>query len=140
MPNPYISYKQQAVSTMTPIEIVVKIYDECERQLNRAVYFINVKDIEKAHAALDKSGELINALRSVLDMSVGEISENLDALYEYFFRRIVHADMRKDADAILKILPLIGELKDAFVQISKLPKHAVGVGMGSVSASAAAVG
>ena len=120
--NAYGTYKQQAVSTMTPVELVVKLYDECERQLNRAVHFIDVKDYSGAHTALDKSGEIVNALRSVLDMSIGKISENLDSLYDFFFKQIVEADMKKDKVIISQLLPQIGELKDAFVQISKLPK------------------
>ena len=126
MPNPYATYKQQAVSTMTPLEIIIKLYDECERQLNRAVNFINQKDYAGAHFALDRSGQLINALRSALDMSVGEISTNLDALYDFFYKQIVFADTKKDIKVISDILPQIGELKDAFVQISKLPKTTSG--------------
>jgi len=122
MPDPYTSYKRQAVSTMTPIELVVKIYDECERQLNRSIRFIEEKDYAKAHNALDKSGQLINSLRSVLDMSVSDISGNLDSLYEYFFKQIMLADAKKDVNMIKELLPQIGELKDAFTQISRLPK------------------
>ena len=122
MANPYATYKQQAVSTMTPVEIVIKLYDECERQLNRAVHFIDTKDYAGAHNALDRSGEIVNALRSVLNMNVGEISNNLDLLYDFFFKQIVQADMKKDKEIINQILPQIAELKDAFVQISKLPK------------------
>jgi len=122
MQNPYAAYKKQAITTMTPVELVVKIYDECERQLNRAIHFIENKDYEGAHLALDKSGQLINALRSVLDMDIREISGNLDSLYEYFFVQILLADNRKDIGIVKMILPQISELKDAFVQVSKLPK------------------
>jgi len=122
MSNPYANYKQQAISTMTPAELVVKVYDECERQLHRSVNFINMKDYAEAHGALDKSASLINGLRSVLDMSVGEISGNLDSLYDFFYKEIVIADMKKDKEAILRLLPQIGELKDAFAQISAMPK------------------
>jgi len=120
--NPYVTYKSQAIKTMTPVELVIKIYDECERQLNRSIHFIETKDFEEAHFALDKTGQLINALRSVLDMEVREISSNLDSLYEYFFVQILLADNRKDIGIIKMILPQISELKDAFVQVSKLPK------------------
>ncbi|MCL2634427.1 MAG: flagellar export chaperone FliS [Oscillospiraceae bacterium] len=124
--NPYASYKQQSVMTMTPVEIIVKLYDECEMNLHRAVHFIDVKDYANAHNALDKSGEIVNALRSALDMSVGEISENLDSLYDFFFKQIVHADMKKDKEIITQLIPQISELKSAFVQISKLPKGSSG--------------
>jgi len=128
MYNPYVSYKKQSVATMTPVELVIKIYDECEKQLNRAIRFIEDKDFESAHNSLDKSGQLINALRSVLDMNVSDISGNLDSLYEYFFVKIMLADNRKDIKIINEILPQINELRDAFTQISRLPKEGVSVG------------
>jgi flagellar protein FliS len=121
--NPYMTYKKQSVSTMTPIEIVVKGYGECEKHLNRAIHFIQTKDYVQAHNALDQAGELISAFRTALDMSAGEISENLDALYDFFFNQIIQADMKKDIKIIQDILPQISELKDAFVQISSLPKR-----------------
>jgi flagellar protein FliS len=120
--NPYSTYKKQSVNTMTPIEVIIKLYDECERQLNRSIHFINNKQYDEAHKSLDMSVELINALRSVLDMSVGEISENLDSLYEFFARQLIIADTKKDIAIIEDIIPQICELKDAFVQISKLPR------------------
>ncbi|MCL1866556.1 MAG: flagellar export chaperone FliS [Oscillospiraceae bacterium] len=120
--NPYSAYKRQSVSTMTNIEIVVKGYDECERQLNRAVSFIKSKEYVEAHNSLDKAAELITAFQTCLDMSVGEVSENLNSLYSYFFKQIIKADMKKDVAIIEELLPLISDLKDAFVQISLLPK------------------
>jgi len=120
--NPYATYKKQSVETMTPIEMVVKGYDECERQLNRAICFIENKDFYEAHVALDKASELVNAFRASLDMSAGEMSNNLDSLYEYFYRQIIAADTKKDVAIIEDVLPQIGELKDAFVQISVMPR------------------
>ncbi|MCL2754647.1 MAG: flagellar export chaperone FliS [Oscillospiraceae bacterium] len=121
------TYKKQSVNTMTPIEIIVKVYDECERQLHRAVQFIADKNNAKAHDALDRAGGLINGLRDVLDMEAGgEISTNLDALYGFFFKQIITADTKKDAEIIKQLIPQICELKDAFTQISKMPKENVG--------------
>ena len=33
MVNPYSAYKKSSVSTMTPVEVVIKLYAEIERQL-----------------------------------------------------------------------------------------------------------
>lgn len=120
--NPYSAYKRQAVTTMTPIEIVVKLYSETERELNRAIMFIDKKDFESANKALTKSGDLINALRSVLDVRL-PIGQNLDALYSYFEKQIVTANMKKDKQTIESLLPMIAELKDAFTQISNMSKE-----------------
>ncbi|MCL2071820.1 MAG: flagellar export chaperone FliS [Oscillospiraceae bacterium] len=133
--NPYATYKKQSLTTMTPIEVVVKLYDESEKQLHRAIHFIESKDYSGSHDALDRAAELINALRSVLNMDVGEMSQNLDSLYEFFYRQIIQADMKKDVKIIEELLPQISELKDAFVQISKLPREGV-VTRGSILSGA----
>jgi flagellar protein FliS len=121
--NPYATYKQQSVSTMTNVEIVIKGYDECVKLLNRAVQYIEAKELVQAHNSLDKASELVLAFRTSLDMSAGgEISKNLDSLYEYYFNQIITADMKKDVSIIHAILPDLMELRDAFVQISAMPK------------------
>lgn len=120
--NPYSAYKKQAVTTMTPMEIVLKLYSETERELNRAIMFIEEKSFENANKSLTKSGDLINALRSVLDMKL-PIGQNLDSLYSFFERQIVAANVKKDKEIIESILPMIGELKDAFAQIAAMSKE-----------------
>ena len=120
--NPYAAYKKQSVTTMTPIEIVVKLYSETERELNRAVMFIDQKDYESTNKTLTKSGDLINALRSVLDVKL-PIGQNLDALYSFFEKQIVTANMKKDREIVQSLLPMIGELKDAFTQVAGMYKE-----------------
>jgi flagellar protein FliS len=108
---------------MTPIEVIVKIYDECVVQLHRAVKFIEDKNFSEAHNSLYASGELVNALREVLDKEAGgEIATNLDALYAFFYRQITQADTKKDVELIKQIIPQITELQDAFTQLSKMPR------------------
>lgn len=122
--NPYSAYKKQSVTTMTPMEIVVKLYSETERQLNRAVMFIEQKKIEDANNALNKSLDLVGALRSVLDLNL-PIGQNLEALYAYFEKQIIAANMKKDSEIVKELLPMVAELKDAFTQVSAMSKEEI---------------
>lgn len=124
MNNVYSAYKKQSVTTMTPMEIVIKLYSETERQLNRAIYFIDEKDYENTNKSLSKAQDLIDALRSVLDISL-PIGKDLDSLYDFFVRQIITANMKKDKAIIESLLPMIGELKDAFVQVNAMPKSEI---------------
>ena len=120
MSNPYSAYKKQSVSTMTPVEVVIKLYSETERQLES-------KDIKKAHEALMKAQELIGALRGSLDKDV-PISKNLDQLYDFFQRSAANANLNKDAEhaeELKKIIPMIADLRDAFTQISQMTKEEI---------------
>lgn len=123
MLNAYSAYKKQSLTTLTPMEIVVKLYDEAERQMNRAIYYIGEKNYESSNNCLKKTQDIVNALRSVLDMDI-PISKNLDSLYEFFNRQLIEANIKKDVEIIKELLPMFADLKDAFSQIANAPKAA----------------
>ena len=105
MSNPYSAYKKQSVSTMTPVEVVIKLYSETERQLAIGISAIESKDIKKAHEALMK-----------------------DQLYDFFQRSAANANLNKDAEhaeELKKIIPMIADLRDAFTQISQMTKEEI---------------
>lgn len=127
MSNPYSAYKKQSVTTMTPVEVVIKLYSESERQLAIGVSAIGEKDIIKAHNAFIKAQELLGALRGSLDMDV-PVSKNLDQLYAFFQKTAETANMKKDeksAEEVRKVIPMISELRDAFTQISQMTKEEI---------------
>lgn len=126
MVNPYSAYKKQSVTTMTPVEIIIKLYSEIERQLAIGVDAVEgaKKDIKRANDAFLKAQDCIDALREALDMSI-PIANNLEQLYVFFYNEIVKANVHKDCTEIKKIIPMIGELRDAFTQISQMTKEEI---------------
>ncbi len=127
MANPYSAYKKQSVSTMTPVEVVIKLYSETERQLAIGVNAVRSKDIKRAHEAFMKAQELLGVLRGSLDMDV-PVSKNLDQLYDFFQRTAEKANIKKDEETaaeVEKIIPMVGELRDAFTQISQMTKEEI---------------
>lgn len=122
MNNAFSAYKKQSVTTLTPGEIVVRLYMEAERQLNRASYYIPLKNYEETNKALIKAQDVVNALRSSLDMKI-PISKNLDSLYEYFNREIVEANVKKDKAKVDALIPMLAELREAFAEINSMPKE-----------------
>jgi len=119
--NAYSQYKKQSLQTLTPMEIVVKLYDEAEKQMNIAINSIGEKNYEQANKSLQKTQDIVNALRSVLDMSI-PMSKDLDALYDFFNRQLVTANMKKDTKMIKELIPLFADLRDAFAQVAAMPK------------------
>lgn len=124
MMNQYSQYKKQSVKTMTPVEIVIKLYSEIERQLAIAVKCVEDKDYKKSNDAFLKAEDCIDALREALDMSV-PISQNLESLYIFFYKEMVKANVSKDCKEIEKIIPMIADLRDAFTQISQMTREEI---------------
>ena len=125
MVNPYSAYKKSSVSTMTPVEVVIKLYAEIERQLAIGVSCVEEKkDNAKANEAFLKAQECISALRESLDMSI-PISNNLEQLYVFFYKEMINANIHKDCTEIKKIIPMIADLRDAFTQRSQMTKEEI---------------
>ena len=53
--NAYSEYKKQSLQTLTPMEIVVKLYDEAEKQMNIAIMSIDGKNYAAANKSLQKT-------------------------------------------------------------------------------------
>ena len=127
MVNPYSEYKKKSVETMTPVEVVIKLYNEIERQLAIAINCVEKNDrheFMKANEAFIKAENCIDALREALDMSI-PISKELDSYYIFFYKEIVKANISKDCTEVKKIIPLVAELRDAFTQISQMTRSEI---------------
>lgn len=124
MLNPYAQYKKSSVQTMTPVEVVIKLYSEIEKQCAVGIDFVEKKNYAKSNDAFIKAEECIDALRESLDMSI-PISQNLDDLYVFFYRTIVKANVNKDLTDLKKVVPMITELRDAWTQISQMTREEI---------------
>lgn len=119
--NPYEKYKQQSVMTMTQGEMLSKLYEEVIKQLSGAAMFIDKKDFFRANESLQKAQRILNHLKSTLNFKY-EISNNLDALYDFFIQQIVAANMKKSVEPLEDIIPMVDELRETFVQADKLAR------------------
>ncbi|MDD3428654.1 MAG: flagellar export chaperone FliS [Oscillospiraceae bacterium] len=119
--NPYNRYTEQSVMTMTHGEMLVKLYEETAKQINNAIVTIEKNDIKATNTALQKAQKILNYLSATLDKKY-PVSANLAALYDFFIRQLVTANVRKDAALLKEILPMIEELKETFVQVDRLAR------------------
>ena len=124
MVNPYAQYKKQSVETMTPVEVVIRLYSEIEKQCAIGMDFVEKKNYAKSNDAFIKAEDCIDALRETLDMSI-PISKNLDDLYVFFYKTIVKANINKDLTDLKKVVPMITELRDAWTQISQMTREEI---------------
>lgn len=124
MVNPYAQYKRQSVETMTPVEVVIRLYSEIEKQCAIGMDFVEKKNYAKSNDAFVKAEDCIDALRETLDMSI-PISKNLDDLYIFFYKTIVKANINKDLTDLKKVVPMITELRDAWTQISQMTREEI---------------
>jgi flagellar protein FliS len=79
---------------------------------------IERKDFATKGQTLGKAIAIISALKSSLDMELGgEISQNLDALYEFMINHLTLASREQSLDKIQDVMDLMLPIKSAWDQI-----------------------
>ena len=117
--NPYQKYMQQNVTTMTPGQLVVALYDKAIIELNKAVYYIEEEpSIPLAHNSIIRVADIVDALDSHLKEKY-EISQTLATMYQYFRETLIKANVKKDAELLKALIPFFQEIRDAFAEAAK---------------------
>jgi flagellar protein FliS len=115
-PNPYLKYKTAAAVTMTPLELLVALYDKCVIECKKAAEYMETGRYIKANDSIRRVETIVDELRYALDMKY-ELSANLRDLYVFYRTTLVAANRNTDAKAIRSLAPNFEGLKASFQKI-----------------------
>ena len=115
--NAYQVYRQTQAQTAAPGELVVMLYRGAVRFVAAGAEGIEQRDIQGAHNNLVRAQAVIAELAETLDLERGgEIERNLLCVYEYLNRRLVEANLRKEATPAREVEAYLRELLAAWEQ------------------------
>ena len=73
---------------------------------------------ELAGKKIGAAAAIVAELRSCLDHSQGgPIAAELERLYEYVQRRLLHANRGRDQDALLEVMDLMSQIHNAWIEM-----------------------
>ncbi|MDK2800267.1 MAG: flagellar secretion chaperone FliS [Clostridiales bacterium] len=119
--NPYAQYKQNMAMTAPPQELTLMLYDGAIKFIKQAIIYTQEKKYDKASHFNVRAQDIISELNTTLDMQY-EISHNLRSLYDYMMRRLVEANIKKDANILDEVLGFVTELRDTWKEAMKLAR------------------
>ena len=110
---------ESAVLSASPHQLVVLLFDGALSAMKKAAILIEQGDIPGKGRALSQAINIItNGLRAGLNHEAGgEISANLDSLYDYMTRRLLQANLHNDLSAIDEVSKLLSNIADAWKEI-----------------------
>jgi flagellar secretion chaperone FliS len=119
-------YREVAVKTANPLQLVVMLYDAAICALKEARDHINHKNIAGRSRSLNKCISIISELQVCLDLKAGgEIAGSLDRLYDYIKRRIFCANVDQSLQPLVEVEVLLENLRSAWIELaSKNPGNA----------------
>lgn len=118
----YSQYRENSIFTSSPEELTLMLYNGLVRFILQAEAQLDERDLSKANNSIIRAQEILVYFRSTLDMKY-EVSQGLDAIYDYMYRRLLEANVKKDKDILSEILGYAKELRDTWTQAMKLAKQ-----------------
>ena len=117
------AYLQTQVTTTSPGDVLILLYDGAIKFLNRAKEGLAANDMAAKGIAISKTLDIINELDSTLNLDKGgDLAANLHNLYFFCSSRLVMANLKKDAKMIDEVIKVLGGLRSAYAEIVSLPE------------------
>ena len=124
--NAISTYRETKVKTASQGQLIVMLYEAAVKNLDNALELLNFNskgkknpgNIEKISKSILKTQEIITELTVSLDFDRGgEIATNLFALYTWFNKELVEANIAQDMAKVKVVRNQINELKSAWAEI-----------------------
>lgn len=118
IPNPYQQYQKNSVTGSNPVQLTLMLYNGAVKFIKTAMICLEKKDFGGTNNAIIRAQDIIRYLRETLDHQY-EIAQSLTSLYDYFYRRLVEANIKKDAAILEEVASLVEDLRDTWTAIRK---------------------
>lgn len=116
------AYKQNSVTTASPGELTLMLYNGCLKFLGKAKLAIKEKNIQEKNNNLQKAQAIIAELMSTLNMDI-DISKQMLPLYEYMNHRLVEANIQNDVAIIEEVEGLVTEFRDTWKEVIRINRQ-----------------
>jgi flagellar protein FliS len=114
------AYRESAVLSAQPEQLIVMLYDGARRFLGQAAIAMGDGQVELAHRKLRRTEDILLHLREVLDMEQGgEIATRLQSIYVFCQSYLLKARLDRDPAKIDRVSAMLGELRDAWAAIEQ---------------------
>ena len=113
------AYRDNSISTQSPGNLVVMLYDGAVKSLEKAITAMNEKDHEQKVHHVNKAVAIIEELNVNLDMELGgEVALSLRRLYVFMLRHLSQAVPKSDPNMIRNVIRLLKDLNESWRAIS----------------------
>lgn len=109
----YQRYREDALNTMTPGELLLLVYDELVKRLTQAELFLGKEDYAAFETAVDRSTEIVRYLDQTLDRKY-PIGQQLHRLYDYFCYELSRVKSGRNKTELERVKRMAGELRESF--------------------------
>ncbi len=122
MQNAYAQYNNNKIMTASPAELTLMLYEGAIKFCNIAIEAIGRKDIAKAHKNIVKVENIIDYLRTTLDMKY-PVAQDFERMYVYIHKRLIEANTKKDTAILEEVNGHLRSIRDTWKQVMRINRE-----------------
>lgn len=112
----YNQYAQNKILTASKAELTLMLYDGAIKFCNMAIMSIEKKDIQSAHTNIMKVEAIIEEFMATLNYDYA-VAADFKNVYDYLYRRLVQANIKKDIDILNEVLEHLRVMRDTWKEV-----------------------
>jgi flagellar secretion chaperone FliS len=111
-------YRDVAVKTANPIQLIVMLYDGAIQSLQQAQEFLKRRDIAGRARAINRATAIISELQASLNFKEGgDIAFSLNRLYSYMRQQVFNANVEQRPEPLAEVVRLLENLRSAWHEL-----------------------
>lgn len=122
MQNAYAQYNNNKILTASPAELTLMLYEGAIKFCNIAIDAVERKDISGAHKNIVKVENIIDYLRTTLDMKYA-VAQDFERMYVYLHKRLIEANTKKDAEMLKEVNGHLRSIRDTWKQVMRINRE-----------------
>ena len=111
------AYAANKYAGMSPERLVLAMFDGALRFVEQAEAAIERKAVAEKGEAIGKAVAVVAELQTALNPQAGELTEHLEALYDYVLRSLAKANIESDPKQLAEARGLLLVLRDGWAQM-----------------------
>lgn len=125
--NPYQQYRQNAVLTADPGRLTLMLFNGAAKFARQALSCLEANDLPAAHQNMVRAQDILAYLLSTVNSEM-EVGRNLASLYDYMYRRLVEANVKKDGAILQEVAGMLEDLGSTWREAVKMAGGQAGQG------------
>jgi flagellar protein FliS len=113
------AYRESAVLTASPAQLVVMLYDGANRFLRKAIAMHEHGEPLRANEPISRAVAIVEELFATLDIERGgEIATRLQGIYIFCLKLIGEARFEQAPEKLVQVADLLGELRESWATLA----------------------
>lgn len=111
-------YKNNQILTASPKRLIELLYEGAIKNIKLAELALDTGDFESVNRYSTKAQSIILELKNALNPTAGgEITEQLNQIYDFMFERLVSANIEKQPEKFELVRKMLEELKTTWNEL-----------------------